>query len=172
VSTRYVGQRVRVRADRTTVRVFLGTELIKTHPRVAAGKRSTDLGDYPAGKGDYALRSVDALLAQARKRGDHIGQYAERLLGGPLPRTRMRQAYALVRLCDTYGDGRVEALCQSALAFEVVDVTRLGRMLKAALPPGTPETREGKVVPIAAPRFARSAEHFRTPGVTPRKEAT
>ena len=170
VSTRYVGQRVRVRADRTTVRVFLASELIKTHPRVAAGKRSTDLADYPTGQGDFALRSVDALLAQSRKRGDHIGQYAARLLGGPLPWTRMRQAYALVRLCDTYGDGRVEALCQSALAFEVVDVTRLGRMLKAALPPGTPEARGGKVVPLTAPRFARSAEHFRTPGLTPRKE--
>lgn len=60
----------------------------------------------------------------------------------------MRQAYALVRLCDTYGDGRVEALCQSALAFEVVDVTRLGRMLKAALPPGTPEARGCKVTPL------------------------
>jgi len=83
----------------------------------------------------------------------------------------MRQAYGLVRLCDTYGDGRVEAVCQSALAFDVVDVTRIGRMLKAAVSPGSPERREGKVVPISTPRFARSVEHFGT-RQKPRKEGT
>ena len=170
VATRHVGHTVRVRADRTTVRIYLGTELIKTHPRVAAGKRSTDVADYPVGVGDYALRSVEALQAKARTRGTHIGQYAERLLGGPLPWTRMRQAYALVRLCDTYGEGRVEALCQSALAFDVVDVPRLARMLQAAQPPGTPEPRAGRVLSLVTPRFARSPEHFRTPGVTPPTE--
>jgi transposase len=170
VPTRYIGQRVRVRADRSTVRIYLGAELIKTHPRVGPGKRSTDRADYPEGKADYALRSVDALLARARERGTHVGLYAERLLGGPLPWTRMRQAYALVRLCDTYGDDRVEAVCQSAMAFEVVDVTRVGRMLKAAVAPGTPEARGGKVVPITAPRFARSAEHFGTRVRAPGKE--
>jgi len=172
VPTRYIGRTVRVRVDRSLVRVFLGTELVKTHPRVAPGKRSTDQADYPAEKAGYALRSVDALLAQAKKRGAHVGIYAEKLLGGPLPWTRMRQAYALVRLCDTYGDGRVEAMCQSALAFDVVDVTRIGRMLKAAVEPGTPEARGGKVVRLAPPRFARSTEHFSTRVMAPQKEAT
>jgi len=170
--TRFIGRTVRVRADRTTVRIYLGTELIKTHPRVAQGKRSTDRADYPEGKADYALRNVEALLTRARARGTHVGLYADKLLGGPLPWTRMRQAYALVRLCDTFGDGRVEAVCQSALAFDVVDVTRVGRMLKAAVAPGAPDAREGKVVPLQAPRFARSTEHFGTRTGAPRKEGT
>jgi transposase len=172
VPSRFIGRTVRVRADRTTVRIYLGTELVKTHPRVAQGKRSTDQADYPEGKADYALRNVEALLARARARGVHVGLYAEKLLGGPLPWTRMRQAYALVRLCDTFGDGRVEAVCQSALAFDVVDVTRIGRMLKGAVAPGTPEARSGKVVSLAAPRFARGAEHFGTRTGAPRKEGT
>ena len=162
VPTRFIGRTVRVRADRGSVRIYLGTELIKAHPRVAPGKRSTDHADYPEGKADYALRSVEALLARAQKRGAHVGIYAQKLLGGPLPWTRMRQAYALVRLCDTYGDGRVEAMCQSALAFDVVDVTRLGRMLKAAVVPGSPARSGGTVVPITTPRFARSAAQFET----------
>ena len=49
-----------------------------------------------------------------------MGVYAERLLSGPLPWARMRAAYALLRLCDKFGEGRVEAVCQSALAFDVV----------------------------------------------------
>ncbi len=170
VPSRYVGQQVRVRADRVMVRIYLGTELIKTHVRVEPGKRSTDRGDYPEGTQDYAFRSVDALLARARRRGDHVGRVAERLLAGPLPWSRMRQAYALLRLCDTYGDGRVEALCQSALAFDVVDVRRLGNMLEKAQSAGTPETHDGKVVALPTPRFARSTEHFRTHDDLARKE--
>jgi transposase len=175
VPSRFIGRTVRVRADRTTVRIYLGAELVKTHPRVAQGKRATDPADFPEGKADYAFRNVDALLSRARARGVHVGLYAEKLLGGPLPWTRMRQAYALVRLCDTYSDGRVEAVCQSALAFDVVDVTRIGRMLKGAVAPGAPEARTGKVVPLAAPRFARSTEHFGTRATAPsgpRKEGT
>lgn len=128
--------------------------------------------DYPEGKADYAFRSVEALLGRARSRGTHIGRLAEKLLGGPLPWARMRQAYALVRLCDTYGDGRVEAVCQSALAFDVVDVGRIGRMLKAAITPGSPEAARGTVVPLGAPRFARAREHFETRSTTSSKEGT
>ncbi|HTQ44962.1 MAG TPA: IS21 family transposase [Polyangiaceae bacterium] len=153
---------VRARADKTTVKIYAGTELIKMHPRQPAGGRSTDPSDYPTGKSAYALRSVDALIDRARDKGHHLGVYAERLLAGPLPWARMRAAYALLRLCEKFGDGRVEAVCQSALAFDVVDVGRITRMLKAAAKPASPEQRGGKVVQLALPRFARPEQHFET----------
>jgi transposase len=169
VPTLYLHKTVRARADKTTVKIYLGTELIKVHPRKPAGGRSTDTSDYPVGKAPYALRSVDALLGKAREKGAHIGTYAERLLSGPLPWTRMRQVYALLRLCDKFGEGRVEAVCQSALAFDVVDVTRITRMLKTAFKP-TPARADKKIVQLSLPRFARPGEHFETrPGST-RKE--
>lgn len=162
VPTRYLHRTVRVRADRSVVRIYLGAELIKVHPRKQPGGRSTDPNDYPADKAAYALRSVDAALERARKRGEHVGLFAEKLLGGPLPWSRMRQAYALLRLCDKFGDGRVEALCQSSLAFDVVDVHRLTRMLKSAAKPTQPGADSGRVVQLALPRFARSPEQFET----------
>jgi hypothetical protein len=162
----YLGKRVRVRADKVSVRIYLGTQLIKTHRRVQPGGRSTDVRDYPANKSAYALRSVDALLAKAKEKGYNIGVYAERILGGPLPWARMRQGYALLGLCDKYGAGRVEALCQSALAFDVVDVSRLQKMLKTSTRPASQDDAggDGKVVPLPlpAPRFARPEEQFRT----------
>lgn len=163
VPTRYLHKQVRARADRSLVKIYFGTELIKVHLRQPPGGRSTDPADYPTDKAAYALRSIDALLAKARERGAHVGQYAERLLGGPLPWTRMRQTYALLRLCEKYGDGRVEAICQSALTFDVIDVTRITRMLKAAasLPTASTATRS-KVVQLPLPRFARPREHFET----------
>jgi hypothetical protein len=153
---------VRARADKRSVKIYLGTELIKMHERQPPGGRSTDTRDYPTGKAAYALRSVDALVARAKDKGSHVGSYAERLLGGPLPWARMRAAYALLRLCDKYGDGRVEAVCQSALAFDVVDVARITRMLKAATKPASPTSADGKLVQLPLPRFARPEEHFET----------
>jgi len=98
--TQYVGKTVDVRVDSRTVRLYVGAELVKVHPRVAPGKRSTDASDYPSHKAAYALRSVDDVKARARRMGEHVGRYAEQLLGGPLPWTKMRQAYGLLRLCE------------------------------------------------------------------------
>jgi hypothetical protein len=164
VPTRHVGKTVRVRVDKATVRIFLGTELIKMHPRKGPGQRSTDVNDYPPGKAAYALRSVEALVRRAKEKGAHIGVYAERIVDGPLPWARMRQGYSLLRLCDKYGPERVESVCKSALAFDVVDVHRIGNMLKTAakpsMAPGAGERR--KLVQLPLPRFARSDEHFET----------
>ena len=164
VPTLYLHKEVHVRADRTSVKVYFRGELIKVHPRVEPGKRSTDGNDYPAGKSDYALRDVDAVKRRASEKGAQVGRFAERLLDGPLPWARMRQAYALLRLCDRFGNARVDALCQRALAFDVVDVTHIGRMLKAATPPAEPSPGGARVIEIATgmPRFARPLEHFQT----------
>jgi hypothetical protein len=162
---------VRVRADSKLVKIFLGTELIKVHPRKPAGGRSTDPHDYPVGKADYALRSIDGLVAKAKAKGEHIGTYAEHILAGPLPWARMRQAYALLRLCDKFGDGRVESVCQSALSFDVIDVKRIKRMLETAakLPRG-PEGGTVRQLPLPLPRFARDDSHFETRRNADRKE--
>jgi transposase len=161
VPNRYLRKHVRVRADRKLVKIYFGTELIKIHERQPPGGRATDPSDYPSGKSIYATRDVDALLGKAKERGVHIGIYAERLLGGPLPWSKMRQAYALIGLCDKYGDGRVEAICQSSLAFDVVSVPRIARMLKSAAKPARPNA-DGKVVQLPLPRFVRPTEHFET----------
>jgi transposase len=164
VPTRYIGKIVRVRADKATVRIFLGTELIKMHPRKGPGQRSTDVNDYPPGKAAYALRSVETLVRKAKEKGEHIGVYAERIVAGPLPWARMRQGYALLRLCDKYGPERVESACNSALAFDVIDVHRITKMLKtAAKPASAPVAGERrKLVQLPLPRFARTEEHFET----------
>lgn len=100
----WIGQRVQVRADSTQVRFTSGGRLIKTHPRMPAGGRSTDPADYPDHKSDYALRDVTKLIAAAERHGPHIGTYAARILDDRLPWTRMRAAYTLLGLVKTYVD--------------------------------------------------------------------
>jgi transposase len=166
VPTLYIGKVLRVRIDRRTVRLYWRNELVKTHARVEPGKRSTDTADYPVGKAPYARRTVDALIQQARDLGQHIGVYAERLLAGPLPWTKMRQVYALLRLPQRYGVERVEVLCARALAFDVVNVPRIERMLKQAQQ-AEDKAPSGRVVPLPSSRFAREASSFATvPGAT------
>lgn len=165
----YLRKHVRVRADRKLVKIYFGTELIKMHERQPPGGRATDPADYPSGKRIYATRDIDALIAKAKERGEHVGIYAERLLGGPLPWNQMRQAYALVSLCDKYGNGRVEAICQSALAFDVISVKRVANMLKSAARPSRPEMA-GKIVQLPLPRFVRSSEEFETLSSSTKKE--
>lgn len=157
----YLRKQVRARVDSKLVKIYFGTKLIKTHERQPPGGRSTDPADYPTGKAIYATRDVASLLAKAKARGENVGIYAERLLAGPLPWTKMRQAYALVSLCDKYGDGRVEAVCQSALAFDVISVKRVAEKLKTGAKPSRPEDR-GKVVQLPNARFLRPTDHFGT----------
>lgn len=164
VPTRYIGERVRVRGDRKLVRIYLGTELIKVHPTQPPGGRSTDPNDYPKDKAAYAFRNVDALVDRAYDKGEQVGAFMHRLLEGPLPWTRMRQGYKVIRLCDKYGKDRVNEACRRALAFEVMDTQRIERMLKAALVHETDAREKGKLVQLPLPdaRFARPSASFET----------
>ena len=162
VPTAYLGQQLEVRLDRASVRLYRGTDLVKIHPRVAPGKRSTDPSDYPVGKAGYALRSVERLGTQARAQGAHVAEFVDRLLAGPLPWTRMRAAYGLLRLCERYGAPRVDALCARAIAFDVLDVGRIERMLKTAAKVETQGVARGQIVALPVGRFARDAASFST----------
>jgi hypothetical protein len=159
--TAYIGKKLRARLDKKTVRLYLRGELVVCHQRVAPGKRSTDLSHYPVGKAPYASRNVDSIVVRSRELGEHIGVYAERLLAGPLPWTKMRQAYGLIRLCERYGSERVDGYCKRALEFDVVDVPRIERMLKQARR-DEEAAPSGKVVVLPPSRFARDASAFAT----------
>jgi transposase len=153
-----IGQRVEVRADAALVKIYSRGQLIKTHPRVRAGGRSTDPGDYPAGRAEYALRDVATLTGKATAAGPAVGVYATRPLDVPLPWTRMRTVYRLLGLVRTFGPAAVEAACARALELDVVDVTKIARMLEQAREhPPSPNT--GKVIGGPA-RFARDPGEF------------
>jgi hypothetical protein len=69
----------------------------------------------------------------------------------------MRRVYALLGLVKRYGADRVEDTCRIALEVDLLDVTRLRRMLALATsePPKPPP---GRVIAIA--RFLRPATDY------------
>jgi len=156
------GVRVEVRADRDLVRIYRRGELMKTHPRKPKGGRSTDAADYPPERTAYALRAPDYVVREATKLGQFAGHFAERLLSGHFPWAKLRQGQKLLRLADRYTASRVDAACERALAVDMIDVTRLERMLRDALeqeplPLDLPQTQP-PVLPSA--RFARDGCTF------------
>lgn len=156
---RYVGKRLRARADRSTVRFYVGALMVKTHARVLAGQRSTDRHDFPPEKAAYAMRDIQFLQHQAEAHGAPIGQLAAIILDSPLPWTRMRRVYALLGLARKYGDPRVNAAAATALAFEMYDVRRLRRMLETgAAPPAATGPAAPTVIPIA--RYLRTPSQY------------
>jgi transposase len=158
-----IGKKLRARADSQLVRIYFGTELVKTHVRQPPGGHSTDPNDYPREKSAYAMRDVDFLQREATRHGAAIGRFAAALLAGPLPWTKMRRVYALLGMTKRYGDARLEEACALALAAEMVDVHRLERMVKLGLPknPVPPPQPASNVIPLA--RFLRPPSQYALP---------
>lgn len=155
----YIGQQVDVRADSALVKVFHHGQLVKVHPRQRPGGRWTDPDDLPAEKVGYAMRDLDRLIAAARRYGQDVGIYAERLLDNPLPWTRMRAVYRLLGLARRYGGQAVNTACGKALELDVVSVTKIASMLeKATHNTPTPPPRPA----AAGGRFARDPGEYAT----------
>jgi transposase len=159
--TRYVGKQVEVKGTRSLVRIYYQNQLIKTHLKAAAGKRSTDFDDYPKEKSAYALRDVAFYIRKATERGEKQGAFMAELLSGDVPWAYIRQAQQLLRLSDKYGAARVEAACGRALAFSLMNVSRVERIIRQSLEHASaPGTSARRVTPLPPPRFARDAGYF------------
>jgi transposase len=167
VPTPYVGQKVCVRIDSKLLRVYAKGELVKTHAVKEPGQRSTDYDDYPKEKSAYALRDPRRLVHRAQERGPHVQRFMEALLGGDFPWAKLRQGQKLLRLCDKYGDGRVEQACRRALAFDLVNVARLESLVRQHLEsPPVPKARQSDaaILPLRFVRNPRSFVHPQSPG--------
>lgn len=101
-----IGTILSARADATSVKLYAKGQLVKVHPRMAPGKRSTDPEDLPAERSAYAMRDLDALLRLARSHGAETERFAAAVLDHPLPWTKMRQVYRLLGLVKRWGPER------------------------------------------------------------------
>jgi transposase len=152
----YIGQSLDARADSALVKLYYQGQLVKVHPRQRPGGRWTDPDDLPQEKVGYAMRDLDRLVAAARRHGEDVGIYAERLLDDKLPWTRMRQVYRLLGLARRYGDIPVNTACGKALEVDVISVTKIASMLEKAA--------ENTPVPAPRPAAVGEARFARDPG--------
>jgi hypothetical protein len=156
------GTKLEVRGDSKLVRLFRRGVLVKVHSRQPRGGRSTDPDDYPPELTAYTLRSPNHLRKQCAQLGEAVGDFADRLLGGPLPWSKMRQAHKVLRLGERYTPPRLNAACSKALSVDLIDVRRLERILTEALEEEATLTTGS--LPPPPGRFARPGNVFATPG--------
>jgi hypothetical protein len=104
------------------------------------------------------MRDIASLAKSARRHGDSVGVYAERLLDTDLPWTKMRQVYRLLGLVRRYGPGPVDVACARALDLDVVNVTKIASMLEKATENTPPPPRPAMA---ATARFARDPSEYR-----------
>jgi hypothetical protein len=157
------GTELEVRGDGKLVRLYHRGVLVKAHPRQSRGGRATDHQDYPPELTSYTLRCPDRLRRQGAELGEAVGAFADRLLGGPLPWAKVRQAQKLLRLGERYTPARLDAACRTALDVDLIDVRRLERILVEAL---ENESRPLEVMALPPPgRFARPGNAFACHGL-------
>jgi transposase len=154
------GTRVEVRGDPQVLKIYHQGRLVKEHLRQPKGGRVTDPADYPAERTTYALRAPDRVRQQARALGPAVGDFAARLLAEPFPWAKLRQGQKLLRLAERYGAARLDDACRRALAFELLDVRRVERILVQALEREALPTREPATPPPPPARFARPGAAF------------
>lgn len=159
--TRFIGKRLIARADKSLVRFYDRSVLIKTHARVEPGKRSIDPSDFPPERTPYAMRDVAFLTRTAHEHGAAVGRFAEALFKSPLPWTSMRAVRMLFGLARKFGDERLNTTCELALAADMTDVHRLERMLKRAAEPPPDPTPSARVIPIG--RYLRPPAQYALP---------
>lgn len=152
------GTKLEVRGDSGLVKLYRKGELVKVHPRQHRGGRATDPDDYPPEKTAYALRAPDRIVRRASELGPNVEAFATKLFEGPLPWAKMRQGQKLVSLGERYGGERLDAACQRSLAYDLVDVRRVHRILLQALDRETPPDA-GTGSPLGS-RFARPGSAF------------
>ena len=86
-----------------------------SNPPTPGGGRSTDAADYPAELTAYTLRAPEGIKHSAAEQGPAVAEFADRLLGGPLPWSKIRQGHKLLRLGQRYTPERLDAACRRAL---------------------------------------------------------
>jgi transposase len=114
-----IGRQVRVRGGHTQVRIYdTDYQLIATHERAAKpGERLTHPDHLPAYKWAGLQLSRESCLEEAATTGEHVFQVVQTLLDDPVV-DRLRTAGRLLRLAERYGEARLEAACERAVAFD------------------------------------------------------
>ena len=156
VPWRLIGQQVTARTVGDVVQIFHSGTVVATHVLHLSG-RSTNFEHYPPHKIAHTLRTVAWCRTQAEQIGPGaVAVVAELSTVNAIHRLRAIQG--IIRLRDTYGDGRLDAACTRAL--QVGDPGY--RTVKGILAAGTEAGQDPPAVVPAPPAMLRGPDAFDT----------
>ncbi len=135
VPYRLVRQRLELRATATTVEVFKGAKRVASHVR-ERGRRHyvTDPAHMPASHRAHAEWTPSRLIAWAGTVSPATATLVEKMLDSrPHPEHAYRACLGLMNLAKRYGNDRVGAACERALASGAISYTSVKSILQENL---------------------------------------
>jgi transposase len=135
VPYRWLKQQVDVRLTGAVVEVFAKGKRVASHPRSFAKGRHTTVAEHlPPKHQKYLDWSPERLASWAAKIGPQAKALIEHLLTSRQhPQQAYRACLGILRLGKAYGDARLEAACQRALAVNATSYRSLESMLKTGM---------------------------------------
>ncbi|TAM56149.1 MAG: IS21 family transposase [Chloroflexota bacterium] len=130
-----VGQVCDVRLSATTVEIFRRGRRIASHVRNSQrGRHSTDPVHMPDAHRRHQEWTPGRILRWAEKTGPATAQMTQGILASrPHPEQGFRSCLGILRLGERFGDERVEAACQRALAVRAFSYRSVESILKSGL---------------------------------------
>jgi transposase len=133
VPYRYLHRKVEVRATTRTVEVFYKGERIASHVRDDTPYHYTTLAEHrPESHRAYLEWTPERFIRWAESAGPFTAEMVRRILESrPHPEQGYRASLGIMRLGSLYGNERVEAACERALAFDLVSFRGVRNILQA-----------------------------------------
>jgi len=127
----HVGQMLEAYLFAHSVQLYLGTELLTTHPRATRpGQRFTRREHYPPEQSRYLTYTREYCSQQAARIGPHCQEVVEALLA-ERPLDHLRAVQGLLGMAESYSPARLEAACARALHYGDGRYRRIKGILKA-----------------------------------------
>ena len=135
VPYRYLHKRVEIRATAQTVEVFYQRERIASHVRDDTPYRFTTLPEHRPESHRAVLEwNPERVISWAERTGPLVAEMVRRIIKSrPHPEQGYRASLGLMRLGTRYGNERLEAACERALAFDLVSYRGVRNILVAGM---------------------------------------
>jgi len=160
VPHQHVGERVDVRLSATTVELFLRSRRIASHLRSSARGGYTTLAEHmPQSHRRHLEWTPGRIVRWAEETGPKTASLVQAVMESrPHPEQGYRSCLGIIRLGRRYGDERLEAACERALAVQAHSYRSVESILKHGL------DREALPETTALVVAARVHEFVRGPG--------
>ena len=162
-------QEVDVRLTSRVVEIFLRGKRVASHVRCAQGKGHVTTPDHmPTAHQQYLEWTPERLVRWGLKNGPSTSQVMEKIMGQRAhPQQGFRSCLGVMRLAKEFGDERLEAACQRALAIHSPSYKSIQSILKskldqAKLPGEQLALTESNSVPLDHPNI-RGADYYGKP---------
>lgn len=144
------------RCTARSITTYHDDQRLRTHPRVARGKRSTFEDDLPEHRREARHRSRPYWEERADRIGPEVGQYVRAVFDSDDVLLKLRPVQAAVRHLETFPKERARAACARALFFGNLSYGGLKKILRHGL--------DLQAEPVPTPRLWLSeARHSRKP---------